>query len=877
MGSDGPRVEVICGPRGSGRSTTLDMVTDRLKSSGVSVLRARCHPDESSNDYGVVRQLLDDVELHPGRYVPGASDELFYQTSCKGTEVGPMAMVIDDLGLADRPSLLALSYLSRRLDRLALTLVVTVDPERPDLPLLIAQLQGLNFATTRALPPLDPSEERTLIEELIQQPLDEWSWELCHRTAAGSPKVITALGQCLSIRLAGRQSDRHEDVRAACSAAAWQTWYRWLDQSDPQVTQIYRALLVLGPGTDLSTAALLCGFGDAEAHHAGQILQECRMLRRTSVGGVQTLFDHYDYLSMDAVAQLHAQAARSCTRLGASARTISHHLMASGTEVDAESVSMLRRSAAESVQTGDWFFAGRALSYALLRAPESVGLGEVAIDLHDVQLRSDIEACLQSTIGLEDTDLPRQQVATRLAPIANILLPISYSPISALMRDLADELQSGCGEPSQRALSDLSAQQLIMGNPRVALRAIREAGPHAQTHHTVGLLAARSVHLAARGRHRQGCLSLIHKIAPDAVSMSQLDPVVIALAALAATWADDLSMAQLWCLAGASAARAKYRRADEGLNLLVQAEVHDRLGHHELAKHDAETAAAIFQEVSAHSLRDGARALATRSALRLGQVHDAEVMLNAVKPQSGVHPVLNAMICAARGQLAQSKGNDSGAMSHLFDCARYLESAGINNPGVVSWRPDAVRILQRTKNFSAARALAEREVETARNWGGPIGIGRALRLKAGLLSTNTERIRLLRESVTHLEAACSTAELRSALTALAAELAMAGETCGATDAMARADQLGRFLDTSMRTRDHIADTDADRLTTAEWRVVNLVVKGHSNTSAARQLFLSKRTIDTHLGRVYRKLGINSRGQLAGAIGPDRMTAEQVGA
>jgi DNA-binding NarL/FixJ family response regulator len=41
-----------------------------------------------------------------------------------------------------------------------------------------------------------------------------------------------------------------------------------------------------------------------------------------------------------------------------------------------------------------------------------------------------------------------------------------------------------------------------------------------------------------------------------------------------------------------------------------------------------------------------------------------------------------------------------------------------------------------------------------------------------------------------------------------------------------------------------------------------VAKGATNQMAASTLFLSTKTIEFHLGNVYRKLGIQSRAQLA---------------
>ena len=51
------------------------------------------------------------------------------------------------------------------------------------------------------------------------------------------------------------------------------------------------------------------------------------------------------------------------------------------------------------------------------------------------------------------------------------------------------------------------------------------------------------------------------------------------------------------------------------------------------------------------------------------------------------------------------------------------------------------------------------------------------------------------------------------------------------------------------------------LTPKEYQVASLIATGATNREAASSLFLSSRTVEAHLARVYRKLGINSRAQL----------------
>ena len=58
---------------------------------------------------------------------------------------------------------------------------------------------------------------------------------------------------------------------------------------------------------------------------------------------------------------------------------------------------------------------------------------------------------------------------------------------------------------------------------------------------------------------------------------------------------------------------------------------------------------------------------------------------------------------------------------------------------------------------------------------------------------------------------------------------------------------------------------AARLTASELRVAELAAGGQSNPEIAQALFVTRKTVETHLGRVYRKLGVAGRGDLARAL------------
>ena len=63
---------------------------------------------------------------------------------------------------------------------------------------------------------------------------------------------------------------------------------------------------------------------------------------------------------------------------------------------------------------------------------------------------------------------------------------------------------------------------------------------------------------------------------------------------------------------------------------------------------------------------------------------------------------------------------------------------------------------------------------------------------------------------------------------------------------------------------------SDELTETERRVAELAARGRSNKEIAAELFMGLSTVEAHLSRVYRKLGIRSRAGLA--VGVDRVGA-----
>ncbi len=61
------------------------------------------------------------------------------------------------------------------------------------------------------------------------------------------------------------------------------------------------------------------------------------------------------------------------------------------------------------------------------------------------------------------------------------------------------------------------------------------------------------------------------------------------------------------------------------------------------------------------------------------------------------------------------------------------------------------------------------------------------------------------------------------------------------------------------------------MTPAEIRVVRLAAEGQTNGAIAETLFINMKTVESHLTRAYRKLGITDRAELADALGSQTAT------
>jgi DNA-binding CsgD family transcriptional regulator len=62
-----------------------------------------------------------------------------------------------------------------------------------------------------------------------------------------------------------------------------------------------------------------------------------------------------------------------------------------------------------------------------------------------------------------------------------------------------------------------------------------------------------------------------------------------------------------------------------------------------------------------------------------------------------------------------------------------------------------------------------------------------------------------------------------------------------------------------------AVSGVDSLTPAEHRVATLAAQGHSNREIAQRLYVTRRTVETHLTHAFQKLGLATRAELTAVL------------
>ncbi|MFE3526258.1 LuxR C-terminal-related transcriptional regulator [Streptomyces sp. NPDC059161] len=229
----------------------------------------------------------------------------------------------------------------------------------------------------------------------------------------------------------------------------------------------------------------------------------------------------------------------------------------------------------------------------------------------------------------------------------------------------------------------------------------------------------------------------------------------------------------------------------------------------------------------------------------------------------------------ARGMLSLAEGAPAAALDDLLECGRRQSARQVISPIVTPWRSAAADCQLLLGRPGAAVALAAEELETARRWGTPRCVGRAMRA-LGTATGSRAGLTMVGQAVDLLgTTADTTPELISALAAHGRMLSEAGHLTAARQALRSAarhaepigaDRLRTVVAEQLAAagarRATACQTGAHALTSSERRICDLAAQGHSNPEIAALLRLALRTVETHLTNSFRKLGVRRRTELA---------------
>jgi DNA-binding CsgD family transcriptional regulator len=264
--------------------------------------------------------------------------------------------------------------------------------------------------------------------------------------------------------------------------------------------------------------------------------------------------------------------------------------------------------------------------------------------------------------------------------------------------------------------------------------------------------------------------------------------------------------------------------------------------------------------------------------LERGALEEADATIAAVGLPEQVPVSLHFIFfLGARGRLRLEQRDPTKALSDFQAIGRIGEAVEIYNPAFQPWRSGAAAALNALERAHEARELAREELELARRWDAPRPIGISLRA-LGLIEGGSIGEGLLREAVDVLADSPARLEHARALIDLGAALRRANSRSEARKHLREGIDLAHQCGASAlvtRGNDELAATGAharkimlsglESLTASERRVAQMAAEEVSNKEIAQALFVTVKTVEVHLSRVYRKLDIESRRQLAGAL------------
>jgi DNA-binding CsgD family transcriptional regulator len=895
---------------GLGKTALLRRARELATDEGCTVLSARGAELEREFTFGVVRQLFgpalsrdDPTRDKVFTGAAQATESLFAaggnaadRSAAPGSlytllnglywllvtlaESAPLVLLVDDAQWGDSPSLRFLGFLARRLDSVAVLVIIATRAAEHDEDGLLEDILAADELTLLRLKSLSGQAVTTLVRRELGPDAHDEFCAACHAVTSGNPLFVREL---LRVLLADNVRPDSAGVSSVAKvgpdAVHWYVAAR-LRRQPAEVRGVARAVAVLGNDTALALVAGQAGLSLPAAAAASEKLTRFGIFDRVDPPAFVHAIVRDVALSLvplvDRSAE-HERAASVLLQAGAPLARVASHLLRTAPGGVEERVGVLIAAAEQAMRDGSPEGAAVFLARARAEPPAPALRAEISRQLGNCRAHhlaiTDAEIHLREALALADNPRQRALCAYSLARFRNACgEPGEAVPL--LIRAL-DELD-GRADPQDAPLvleleaeligiarCDLSSRAELLR--RVDSFAARRGRPDAV------LDSQHSVEAVFDGRPVGEALSL----ARSALAGDSLTPERTGLWAAVSTlmMADQLAEAERRMLRALDTAvqrgllfpmgiirgylaRIALLRGD-----LAQAGEHVELG----------TAAVPRPNIGLPLLESTAVHLLIEQGNLAGA--DAVVESGVLSGDRQPHASVHLWLLGARARLRIAQGNYHAGVADAVACGRLCEQLGTNRLWDVQWRLSAAQAHFLAGHPEHAAALVHEQVRLARSFAVPRHIAVALRTAARLADRTdaelflTEAVDLLRDGPARLELARTLADLgelrmrggdrRTARDTIrqAAELAL---ECHAP---AMAERLTAGLAASGGRPSQLRVSGVHALTPSERRVARLVADALTNRQIAERLFVSEKTVEAHLSRAFRKLGVRSRTQL----------------
>jgi DNA-binding CsgD family transcriptional regulator/tetratricopeptide (TPR) repeat protein len=792
----------------------------------------------------------------------------------------PLALVVDDLQWCDALSASALGFIARRLEGEPLALILATRPldpaSMPEAATLVA-----DPATEVLRPaPLTQAAVAELITGRVSGSPDEAFARACLDVTGGNPFLVgELLGEAAARGLAPTASAATE-IHSIVPRGVGNAVLLRLARLTPAASALARALSVFGDGVHMGDAARLADLGGADLERAVGALDATGVVE----AGATVRFVHpilrtaiYGDLSSAERERMHRSAAAILRERQALPGEVAAQVMYTEPAADPQAVALLRDAARVAVALGDPPGAAAMLSRALEEPPADADRAGVMLELGQARARAGAPDAIPPLSEIVERGEEPGMVAIAAIELSSVLLFAGRAAEGvAILRRARERLPAehpgrrqletallgvSCTSPSARREADTTIAELLTAEPSAR-------APAATTLVTLALeemmhprSAAAAIDFAER--------ALAAGLPPEPHRAWSLAAVAVL------TIADHFDAAQEKADEMLAEARERGAALTVASVLAHRGLVELRRGDLPAAEADAQAAVELASDLvgSEFALVLAAPVAVLAGLDRCDTVDSLRRLIERAGVGEDTELIAASQLRYASALLRAAAGNHEAASRELRTWALAHPRFGGENPAAFPWRSASALSLAKLGRDDEARALAAEEVRSAQVFGASRAIGIALRAQA-IVGPHEERPERLEEALAVLAASPARLERARVLVDLGAARRASGQRTAAReplfDGLALAVRCGaRALERRARAelgaigiRPRTTDrSGADSLTPSERRVVELAAGGGTNRQIAQTLFVTEKTVETHLGRAFRKLDVSSRRQL----------------